>query len=229
MYTVNDLPIRRRTWAKISAIPMAKLGWELSDCKHVEQKVVNALSTWLKHVYAGSVIRAEGKPTCGLGLLVSGAPGRGKTTLACVSAQEILRNISPEAIGLLPQHTLVRPVYFTTFNSLLDLKGSLMGEHDRDDDLLYNGILGESHDDAYNIRVLVLDDVGKEHASLSGWQRNMLHHVLRTRFNNGLPTIITTNLAPDDWEVLYGSATASFINEAFAHVSLLSTQDLRSL
>jgi DNA replication protein DnaC len=87
---------------------------------------------------------------------------------------------------------------------------------------------GECDDDAYNIRILVIDDVGKEHASGSGWQRTMLHHILRTRFNNGLPTIVTTNLALDAWNAAYGDATESFIREAFATIELASTQgDLR--
>jgi DNA replication protein DnaC len=87
---------------------------------------------------------------------------------------------------------------------------------------------GECADDAYNIRVLVLDDVGKEHQSGSGWQRNMLHHILRTRFNNGLPTIVTTNLPVKTWESTYGGATESFIHEAFAVIELESIRgDLR--
>ena len=102
-----------------------------------------------------------------------------------------------------------------------------MDSHDRSEELLYNGILGEATDDTYNVRVLVLDDVGKEHASASGWQKNMLHHVLRTRFNHGLPTIVTTNIKLDDWEAHYGSATQSFVHEAFVYVNMDSLVDLR--
>jgi DNA replication protein DnaC len=87
--------------------------------------------------------------------------------------------------------------------------------------------LGESLDDAYNVRVLVLDDVGKEHASLSGWQKSMLHHVLRTRYNNGLPTIVTTNVELKNWSGLYGEATESFANEAFMYLNMDNINDLR--
>jgi len=103
----------------------------------------------------------------------------------------------------------------------------LMDEQDETDKLLYDGILGESLDDAYNIRVLVLDDVGKEHASLSGWQKSMLHHVLRTRYNNGLPTIVTTNVELTNWSGLYGDATESFANEAFIYLNMDNISDLR--
>jgi hypothetical protein len=97
-----------------------------------------------------------------------------------------------------------------------------------DEEVIYQGILGECLNDAYNIRLLIIDDVGKEHASLSGWQKNMLHHVLRTRFNNGLPTIVTTNIKLKDWAGLYGDATESFANEAFVYVPINSVKgDLR--
>jgi DNA replication protein DnaC len=122
---------------------------------------------------------------------------------------------------------LVRPCYFTTFNGVLDLKGKLMDEPTEAEETLYAGMLGECSDDAYNIRVLVIDDVGKEHSSLSGWQKNMLHHVLRTRFNNGLPTIVTSNIQRDNWADVYGDATGSFIKEAFLYVPVTGSKDLR--
>jgi hypothetical protein len=65
---------------------------------------------------------------------------------------------------------LIRPCYFATFNDIIDLKGELMDDFTPEAENLYNGMLGECRDDAYNIRVLIIDDLGKEHASLSGWQ-----------------------------------------------------------
>ncbi|NBW10248.1 MAG: ATP-binding protein [Caulobacteraceae bacterium] len=185
------------------------------------------INKWLKAIYDGSIIRAEGKRSCGLGLMLYGLPGRGKTTMGNVILQDILRSAKPELLGMEPGKTVSRPCYFITYNGLLELKGSIMDDHDSDEELLYNGILGEAYDDAYNVRVLVLDDVGKEHASASGWQKNMLHHVLRTRFNNGLPTIVTTNIKIDDWELHYGSATQSFVNESFIYINMDSITDLR--
>ena len=95
------------------------------------------------------------------------------------------------------------------------------------DKVLYDGMLGECRDDAYNIRVLIIDDIGKEHTSLSGWQKNMLHHILRTRFNNGLPTVVTSNIEKEDWAASYGEATGSFIKEAFVYIPVGGTEDLR--
>ena len=58
--------------------------------------------------------------------------------------------------------------------------------------------------------VLVLDDVGKEHSSKSGWSASVLDQVLRYRHNEGRPTIITTNLALPKWAG-YNESMESFI------------------
>ena len=227
MYKPDELPARRRTWVKTANVPPAKIGWTLADCKDIPADSIAAINKWLTALYSDKIIRAEGKATCGLGLMLYGLPGRGKTTVANALIQEIIRNVEPSVVGMEPGKAVPRPVYFITYNSLLELKGDIMDDHDSNDELLYNGILGEAVDDAYNVRVLVLDDVGKEHASASGWQKNMLHHVLRTRFNNGLPTIVTTNIKIDDWEAHYGSATQSFVHEAFIYMNMDSITDLR--
>ena len=227
MYSPDDLPARRRTWVKIASIPPAKVGWTLEDCSDVPQETMDMVQKWLRGLYKGRILRAEGRDTCGVGLMLYGLPGRGKTTLANALIQDIIRNVNPEVIGMAPGKAVSRPCVFITYNSLLDLKGSIMENHDEREELLYNGILGEALDDSYNVRILVLDDVGKEHASVSGWQKNMLHHVLRTRFNNGLPTILTTNIRLDDWEAHYGPATHSFVQEAFYYINMDSVKDLR--
>jgi DNA replication protein DnaC len=99
-------------------------------------------------------------------------------------------------------------------------------EASESDEILYAGILGKCDDDAYNVRILVIDDLGKEHASLSGWQSNMLHHILRTRYNKGLPTIVTTNIDRENWHHVYGDATGSFVHEAFVYLPV-NEVDLR--
>lgn len=227
MFNIEELTPRRRTWIKTAKIPPAKLGWTLADCTAVPEAEMRPFRSWIGGLYSGKVIKAEGALSCGVGLMLYGKPGRGKTTMANTVLQEIVREAPPEILGMEPGKVVSRPCYFITYNGLLDLKGAIMDDHDPEDELLYSGILGESADDAYNVRVLVLDDVGKEHASASGWQKNMLHHVLRTRFNNGLPTIVTTNIRIDDWEAHYGSATQSFVHEAFVYVNMDSITDLR--
>ena len=74
--------------------------------------------------------------------------------------------------------------------------------------------------------MLFRSDIGKEHRTDSGWQKNTLHDVLRTRFNNGLPTIVTTNLERSKWAGIYGDATGSFIHESLLYIPM-NTTDLR--
>jgi len=229
MIKVDELPLRRRTWTKIANIPRARLGWELSDCKAITASDLKLIRSWVAKVKDGAVIRADGKSTCGKGLLFVGSPGHGKSTLAAAMIQEMIRELSLDAFDVVEGRSLVTPCYFTTFNDVIALQGDLMGEHTAEQERLFLGMHGKCDDDAYNIRVLVIDDVGKEHTSGSGWQRNMLHHILRTRFNNGLPTIVTTNLPVKAWVSTYGDATGSFIHEAFVTIELESIQgDLRN-
>jgi Cdc6-like AAA superfamily ATPase len=221
LFKLTDLQLVRRSWVKVAGIPRARMGYLLRDCIAITPDDMDTIKSWLKLVKAGLVIRAVGKKSCGLGMLIYGKPGIGKTTLSLAIIQELLTKLPLEAFAPTENKILLKPCYFATFNDVLDIKGRNMGDEVTEEDiLLWDGILGECKDDSYNIRVLVVDDLGKEHASLSGWQKNQLHHVLRTRFNNGLPTIVTTNIARDDWDGLYGDATASFAKEAFVYLPI---------
>lgn len=227
MFDPKELKVRRRSWLQIASIPKARVGWTLDDCVDTRPEDITVIRKWIASVEAGNIIQAVGSKYCGRGLLLCGQPGRGKTTLAAAIIQEMLTKFSIHNFAPSGK-VLIRPCYFATFNDILDLKGDLMDDHDMDKDVLYDGMLGECRDDAYNIRVLVIDDLGKEHATLSGWQKNLLHHVLRTRFNNGLPTIVTTNIELKNWAGLYGDATESFAKEAFYYLPITAVKgDLR--
>ena len=228
MFTLETVKLRRRTWLQIASIPKARIGWTLEDCTDAPKKALDGLRKWVTAVSEGKIILASGQAHCGRGILLYGKPGRGKTTLALATIQDMMLNFPLEAFVPAEGKVLIRPCYFATFNDILDLKGQLMGNDDLEDEQrLYDGMLGNCKEDAYNIRVLIIDDVGKEHTSLSGWQSNMLHHLLRTRFNNGLPTIVTTNIARDDWAESYGDATGSFAKEAFIYLTIDGEEDLR--
>jgi len=228
MFKLEDVKARRRTWIQMASVPSGRIGWTLDDCVDTPESVISTTRKWLAALGKGAVIRANGAPGCGKGLMFWGTPGQGKTTLALSIIQDIMLSFSLEQLDVKDGRVLIRPCYFTTFNDLLDLKGAMMDGPTEDQEVIYQGILGDCPNDAYNIRVLIIDDVGKEHATLSGWQKHMLHHVLRTRFNNGLPTIITTNVERKDWAALYGDATESFANEAFTYLPIESDKgDLR--
>jgi DNA replication protein DnaC len=228
MYNPDDLKIRRRTWLKVSGVPINSVGWLLKDCVDVEPDVVTSLRGWVSHVKSKRIIRAYGSKLSGKGLLMTGNPGFGKTTLASSLLQELITGFSLEEFDV-KDTVLVRPCYFASYNKILDLKGNIIGGDVTESDIkLFQGIMGECKDDAYNVRVLVVDDVGKEHKSLSGWQVNVLHDIIRNRHTNGFPTVVTTNLVPDDWEDMYGPATRSFLKEAFSTIDVKTLRgDLR--
>ena len=227
MYKLEDQKVRRRSWIKAAGIPKARLGWTVEDCKDTDKDDIADIKSWLKTFDKGENVRASSSKYCGKGLLLAGKPGRGKSTVAASIIQSIMLESPMEAFDVEEGGVLIRPCYFMTFNDVLALQGRMMDSPTDWEEVLYYGVLGEAHD-SYNIRVLVIDDVGKEHASLSGWQKNVLHHVLRTRFNQGLPTIVTTNVMLDDWSSLYGDATESFAKEAFLYYEMVTNKgDLR--
>ena len=227
MFKLDEQKIRRKAWIKVANIPDHRLGWQLQDCTDVSYDVINILKSWLSAVADGAVIRAPGNKLCGKGILLYGKPGHGKTTMALSVIQEAMLTLSLDNFKVKDGHVLVRPCYYIKYNTLLALKGSIIGNEASDsDEVLYSGILGECKDDAYNVRILILDDMGEEHASMSGWQKNLFHEILRTRFDNGLPTIVTTNIPRESWIKYYGDATESFSYEAFVYLPVDET-DLR--
>lgn len=227
MYNLEEQKIRRKAWIKAACIPKARIGWSLDDCTATAATDLKFIKKWVSLLSSGKIVRASGNSDCGKGLLLSGKPGRGKSTVALSIIQDIMRTAPLSAFDVEEGQVLIRPCYFITYNDVLALQGRMMDSPTDWEEVLYYGILGEAHD-SYNVRVLVIDDVGKEHASLSGWQKNVLHHVLRTRFNRGLPTIVTSNVLIDDWSSLYGDATESFAKEAFHYFNMVTEKgDLR--
>jgi DNA replication protein DnaC len=71
-----------------------------------------------------------------------------------------------------------------------------------------------------NTRVFILDDLGKEHRTATGWAENTFDALLRSRFNAGLPTIVTTNVPLKNWGVVYGEPMGSFAHEAFIPIAV---------
>ena len=87
-----------------------------------------------------------------------------------------------------------------------------------------DGLHGRAIDDYLNVRVLVLDDLGKEYGSeynVAGFDE-----ILRSRYDKALPTIITTNTPREKWGEKYGDAMGSFVYEAFKRV-IIGDKDLR--
>jgi DNA replication protein DnaC len=208
-----------RRWLSASRIPRRFWGIDLDWHDDVPAQVTD----WLSAVESGDVIRAVGPERYGgLGLLLDGDPGVGKTTLACTVGQTLLlwlADAPPEAraqmLGSrLPLASTTVPVVYTSYADLLVLvKG---GFSDPAKAELAGTLFGRSE---AAVPVLILDDLGKEYAT--DYTTASFHEVIRTRYDRGLPTIITTNVPLGRWASAYGPAAASFAREAFECVPIM--------
>lgn len=107
----------------------------------------------------------------GLGLLIYGEPGNGKTFLSSCIANELLKRYIP--------------VICVGINVLL----SRIQE-------TYNRFGGEAQADVIrglcNADLLIIDDLGAEHCN--DWSRTMVYNIIDSRYRSKLPLIITSNL-----------------------------------
>jgi DNA replication protein DnaC len=126
----------------------------------------------LQHAHAAAVEYANGyikRPTA-KGLLFQGPPGLGKTHLAVGIIRELIER----------EHV---SCYFCNFaGELQRIRDSISGERSLN---LSNLV--------YDADVIVLDDFGSQR--WSPWVQDQMSNVISDRYNNGRPTIITTNLA----------------------------------
>jgi len=74
---------------------------------------------------------------------------------------------------------------------------------------------------------LLLDDLGREHESVSGWSNEKVFDMLRYRHNRLMPTIITTNQPLPALKERYTEGLASFLQEATIMV-LIEGEDYRA-
>ncbi len=73
---------------------------------------------------------------------------------------------------------------------------------------------------SYSIRLLVVDDLGKEHRTKSGFAETKLSALLRHRSRNQQTTIITTNMNPVEFGKAYSSSTKQLMKEVMHPVCL---------
>ena len=236
-YDLGSLSYVKRRWLlSESNIPHRFLGL---DPKDVEQRVgtfAPEIEDWVDDVLTGKVIKTiGGLGKTGVGLLFDGAPGLGKTTHAVMSLTELVRALPDDDAKareiLKYKHedygVKSRPIYYMTVPDFISRKKAMIDadpDQRREMNYVLDGFHGRSKYDHLNVRVLVLDDLGKELSSdynVAGFDE-----LLRSRYDKGLPTIVTTNLAREQWGRKYGEAMGSFVYEAFNRV-IIGTKDLR--
>lgn len=237
MYDINELtPLKKHWLLRTSNIPRRFLGLEPQDIIDRVGSFPVEVSGWIDDVKNNQVIKQIGNIGInGVGLLFDGGPGLGKTTHAVVAAMEVVRNLpddemeAAKVLGLNQQDFGLRqrPIYYMTYPEFLSRKKSTFDADPADKrDMTYelDGFHGRCKFDWLNVRVLILDDLGKEYGSK--YDDTSFDEILRLRYDKGLPTIVTTNVRLENWEAQYGEAMASFANEAFIRVPIIGS-DLR--
>lgn len=127
------------------------------------------------------------------GLVLMGPWGSGKTHLAIATARAI-------------HDRLAASVHFTG-------TGQLISES-RD-------FQRAAIDKAIRAGLLILDDIGQEH--MTEWARSVVYEVLDTRYQNGAPTILTTNLDTDGLREWLGAAPVSRLHECAEFVPVTAS------
>jgi DNA replication protein DnaC len=141
----------------------------------------------------------ENRDAIGRGLMFSGGNGTRKTSLATAILTDVqYRNPSTK-------------IYYVRFS---DWKRALT-------DTFTNEVTERTVnakrllEKAEFAHLLVLDDIGQEHRTSSGFTESSIHELLRVRYEAARPTIVTTNIHEEILKTVYGVSFDSFRNDAF--------------
>jgi DNA replication protein DnaC len=223
-------PLKRHWLVRNSNIPIRYQGRDYTDIIEVMKTIPVDLTEWLDELLEGKVLKNPGSlGTTGVGILFDGKPGVGKTTHAVTTLSEFVYRLPDDAttareiLHMKPEtyDLKARVVYYMTFTDLLSRKKAMFDVDSEERRKLHDemeGFHGRAKDDHLNVRLLVLDDLGKEYGSK--YDDFSFDDILRARYDNGLPTILTTNRDRENWNDNYSDAMASFAYEAFRHVRL---------
>ncbi|MCX4799702.1 DnaA/Hda family protein [Streptomyces sp. NBC_01242] len=123
-------------------------------------------------------------------VLWSTSPGTGKTLL----------------LSLLLKALMVQnhQVHFSQFNEIIDLFTSSWRD---------NAEREQWNRRVRNVDILGIDDMGKEHKGRLEMVEAMVDQIIRARVSDSSPTIITTNLTPQQMQEGYGGYVMSLLSE----------------
>lgn len=169
----------------------------------LQRETVDTLRGYIEHL--------ETNRERGRGLTFVGPPGVGKTCLSCLALKAAEdKGYRIEAIefssvvDLIKERFVLQDLVRVGDENALDRYPGVTDHIRR--------IQGSSKRPADWV---LLDDVGREYESNSGWSSEQLFDLLRFRYNRGLPFIITTNYPLPELDTRYGGVgMVSLLTEA---------------
>jgi DNA replication protein DnaC len=173
----------------------------LDDFKIIDPGLEGAVDVTRRYIADLKIMKEQGK-----GITFVGPSGSGKTHLACAvlsAADEA--GYRCECIEL----STYIDMYHEKFSLSARLKAGYDADYERDYDLDERLRYIERQ-----AQFLLLDDLGRETESQSGWSNHRVFNLLRYRHNRGLTTIVTTNLPFRELDARYTEGLASLLHEA---------------
>ncbi|MBC7617481.1 MAG: ATP-binding protein [Candidatus Saccharibacteria bacterium] len=166
-----------------SAIPARFIGKTLNNYRTSTPEQERALRLCWRYVDHFDTDLSKGST-----LIFLGAPGTGKTHLACA----VLQALMPDHIG----------AYVTTMDLIRKLRGSWGGREGSEADVLQ---------ELADLPLLVIDEIGVQFGS--DGERIHLHDVVDRRYRDMKPTILITNLDDAGLQVFVGDRVYDRLTE----------------
>ncbi|MFB7311701.1 ATP-binding protein [Streptomyces sp. NPDC056192] len=189
-----------------SGIPPRLRGLTLSDVEDMggQSDAVAKARSFVEGYRAQQSKNWRGLPvnpgSYGRGLLFAGHPGTGKTTLAVAILCELRRRWGVT-------------VYASRYTDHIDRERKLV-RADQSVDPEQVSRWQYAVERVQWADAVLLDDVGHEHTTDSKFAEDTLEQLLRSRYDEGRITLVTTNLSGNDWAHRYSTPLRSFMDQA---------------
>jgi DNA replication protein DnaC len=136
----------------------------------------------------------------GIGLFFSGPMGTGKTLLSMLVLKDLVKkNYS---------------CYATTFSNTVEAFTSTWGDNEEKKRFADRFMFSD---------VLLLDDLGQEQRTSNRLPQTTFDRILRTRIQDGRPTLLTTNMNAIEVKVGYGAPVLSLLCEQSIEIPMTGT------
>jgi DNA replication protein DnaC len=129
----------------------------------------------------------------GVGLFLTGPNGTGKSHVSAILCKIVRSKYRISS-------------YFVTAAELKSAWISNIPAHEGSEEFMADRV--------NTAKFLVIDDLGKEYRTSSGFSESNFESLIRTRVRKKYITVITTNLSADDFRNVYGVGTSELVKES---------------